>query len=244
MSTLSRELALRVGLAARALAVSPRTLVTVLQTVIGLPFTADKFRRLEPQQLLQGAGQVLAKHSGLDLQRALHYLQGLSVAVLADADVAPLPATSCHAPPAAWTVRVAVASMHGQAIDSHFPGAGHLRIYRLNRHGAQLESWHPQPPDMAAALCFSLAGCALLLARGIDVATQALLVRAGVHPLQYPDPAAIDSELTRLRCLLGDAPPPWLAKAMGLPAGQRQRYQQCRDLAPPRVLLRLVHSRG
>ncbi|THF55153.1 hypothetical protein [Pseudothauera rhizosphaerae] len=80
MSTLSRELALRVGLAGRSLDITSRAMVAVLQEAVGLPFTREKFRLLDAGGLRRAAGALLLRRAEAELHEALEYLQGLRMA--------------------------------------------------------------------------------------------------------------------------------------------------------------------
>lgn len=53
----------------------------------------------------------------------------------------------------------------------------------------------------------------------------AKVVRAGVHPVKIPGSSPARETLVRLQAVL-DAPPPWLAKIMGVDAASLARFAE------------------
>ncbi len=236
MTPLTRELALRIGLAARHLKLPPRILVAALQEAVGLPFTAEGFRNLECQGLRSACGLAVRRHGDDSLEMALRYLQGLCMPEVTDdqetgRDDFPMP--PCRPDGLLWDIGVAVLSRDGQHIDGELPGIRHLRIYRLNPGGILLEGLRPLTGPLPLAT--ELAGITVLLARQLAPDVWAHLVRGGVHPLLRVGDKPIQAELERFRTALISNPPPWLAKLMGLPAEQRRRFRHW-DVAPERRL--------
>ena len=56
----------------------------------------------------------------------------------------------------------------------------------------------------------------------------AKVVRANVHPIKFPKPAPAHEALARLQATL-DAPPPWLARIMGVEAKSLARFAEEED---------------
>ena len=74
---LSRELALRIGLAARSLApIDAATLIGIVVDAVGLPLTAEKLNNLGMKAFRQAGGEALLSVSADDLKAALSYLRG------------------------------------------------------------------------------------------------------------------------------------------------------------------------
>ncbi|MDD3484101.1 hypothetical protein [Azovibrio restrictus] len=244
---LTRELALRIGLAARSLDLKPRLLVAGLQEALGLPFSAEKFRRLDETALQQACGLALRRHSRALLSQALSQLQGLSLEPVlddaggADWELDDFPMPPCRADGLLWDIGVAVMSGDGLRIDGHFPDQGSLRVYRVTSRAVHLEGLRPLVPGLEQ-LSRQLSGCHVLLARALDPVACARLIRAGIYPLPRPGDPLIPEELERLRLALLSNPPPWLAKLMGQGPLERVRFQRRENGIPPRHRLLLVRA--
>lgn len=243
---LTRELALRIGLAARSLDLKPRVLVAGLQEALELPFSAEKFRQLDETALQQACGLALRRHSREALSLALSQLQGLYLEPVLDAGEAEgelddFPMPPCRADGLLWDIGVAVLSGDGLRIDGHFLDQGSLRVYRVTSRAVHLEGQRPLVPGLEQ-LERQLSGCHVLLARSLDPVACARLIRAGIYPLPRPGDPLIPEELERLRLALLSNPPPWLAKLMGQGPLERLRFQRRENGLPPRRRLLLVRA--
>jgi nitrogen fixation protein NifX len=122
-------------------------------------------------------------------------------------------------------MKVALASEDLTAVDAHFAKAAHLAIYDVTpagwtfvtavafNAGAEVEDGDRVSPRIDA-----LAGCALLFVKGIGGPAAARVVKARVHPIAVQQDTALDTVLERVRAMLADGPPPWLAKRLAAEA--------------------------
>ena len=53
----------------------------------------------------------------------------------------------------------------------------------------------------------------------------AKVIRAGIYPIKEPEGGNATEVLSKLQSVMGTAPPPWLAKILGVPADERVRYR-------------------
>jgi nitrogen fixation protein NifX len=77
--------------------------------------------------------------------------------------------------------------------------------------------------DKNVARAEAINDCQLVYVQSIGGPAAAKVVRAGLHPVKVPIPAPAHEVLARLQAVL-DAPPPWLAKIMGVEARSLARF--------------------
>jgi hypothetical protein len=65
--------------------------------------------------------------------------------------------------------------------------------------------------------------CQLVYVHSIGGPAAAKVVRAGVHPVKIPEGGPAVAALARLQATMG-APPPWLAKVMGVTPASLERF--------------------
>lgn len=223
MAGLSRELALRIGLAARALpAPGLPGLMAALVDALGLPFSEAKFARLSVARLRGAAGGALAGVPRAALREAMGHLQGRIPVVVADAPPPSLDPYRAGAMPG--SIRVAVASDAGEVLDGHFGHCAAYLVYQVSDREIRLIDYRHAPVSDAkagrdAAHVAVVADCHLLYARILGNAATAHLMRAGIHPVRVPEGGPARDRLRPLQAILRGHPPPWLARAMGVRAG-------------------------
>jgi nitrogen fixation protein NifX len=215
-TTLTRELALRIGLAARELDnVDAALLLAVLDDVVGLPPDEAKLSGLKPGQLKGAAGGALAGQPPQSLKAACAVLRG-------DAgESVPLPATDAYAEgDMPGSLRVACAANSAELIDGHFGSCRYFLVYQLSAHELRLIDVRlaEEPGDCEdknewrAGL---IRDVQVLFVASIGGPAAAKVVRAGVHPIKHPQGGAARDRLAELQSRIGANPPPWLARAMG-----------------------------
>lgn len=130
-------------------------------------------------------------------------------------------------PDAGPTLRVAIASRDGQALNAHFGSAekfivydvsptGHAFVRAIEMTSVSDESGDhkAESEDRNARKIAALAGCHIVfvLAIGGPVATK--VIHAGIHPIKLAEPEPVDSVLSKVRAFLTADPPPWLRKVL------------------------------
>lgn len=216
---LSPHLALRIGLAARALpGVGLPQVMNALIGELGLPLNEDKFARLNVGTLRTAGAGLLSTQSRAALRQALNYLQGRTpVTIIEDTP----PQLECYEEgDMPDSLRLAVASDFGERIDGNFATCAAFLVYQVSAREIRLIDRRVAPTGnrksgrdaLRAAL---LDDCHLLYAKTLSNPAGARLMADGIHPVSFPDGGQARAKLVELQKILGGHPPPWLARAMG-----------------------------
>lgn len=227
-ATLNKEIALRIGLAARELPdTDPRRLLDVLADAVGLPPTAKSLSGLTVKSFKAAADGALADIDTAAVKTALAYLKG-EMGAAAD----PLPEIEPFADgDMPGSVRVACASNKGEKLDGHFGSCRRFLVYQVSQ--AEVRLIDVRAVDDAEAADDKngyrsglIEDCQLLFVASIGGPAAAKVVRAGVHPIKKPEMGDARSELQALQPRIGPDAPPWLAKVMGQAPEERVRFEQ------------------
>lgn len=224
-ATLSRELALRIGLAARALPdTDAKRLLSVLTDCIGLPITEQKIIGIHLNRLRTAkAGEFFDVDEPL-LTHALSILKsGLNAPeqqAYANGDMP-------------GSVRIACASNDGTNVDGHFGSCSQFLIYQVSADAARLIDIRGtdipdglEVDDKNVFRAELIQDCQVLYIASVGGPAAAKIVKLGIHPIKLStiDPIAV--VLDQLQSVIADAPPPWLAKVMGVEATDRFRFER------------------
>jgi nitrogen fixation protein NifX len=128
------------------------------------------------------------------------------------------------------SLRVAVASNSADNLDGHFGSANRFLVYQVGRGTIRLVDVRPtliadEAEDKNVARAELINDCQLVYVQSIGGPAAAKVVRAGVHPVKFPQTGPARAALERLQGTL-DAPPPWLAKIMGVEAASLARFAE------------------
>ncbi len=228
-AALSRELALRIGLAARALPdTDAKRLLSVLTDCIGLPITEEKIAGINLKTLKAAkAGEFLdvdeplltyalsLLKSGLDTPPSARQQQTYS-----DGDMP-------------GSVRIACASNDGINVDGHFGSCSQFMIYQVSADEARLiEIRNPEIPqglevdDKNVFRAELIQDCQVLYIASVGGPAAAKIVKLGIHPMKLPGVETIADIIAQLQTVIAGTPPPWLAKVMGIDASDRFRFER------------------
>lgn len=230
-ATLSKDIALRIGLAARELPdTDAKRLLDVLADAVGLPPTAKSLAALTVKELKAAADGEFADIDAAAIKTALAYLKG-EMGIAAD----PLPPLDTYNEgDMPGSIRVACASNKSEKLDGHFGSCQRFLIYQVSsdelrlvdiRHIDESEA----EDDKNGYRASLIADCQLLFVASIGGPAAAKVVRAGVHPIKKPDMGEARVEVAELQSRIGPDAPPWLAKVMGQSPEQRIRFEQDAD---------------
>ncbi len=226
---LSDKLALRIGLAARVLpGIDARQLLQLLIDVLGEPLTATKLERLRISGLRKAAKQEFEKINDTTLSEAVAYLKGRGVIMLPDE----LPEVADYQEgDMPGSIRVACASDHGDAVDAAFSTCLRFLIYQVSAIETRLIDIRevgniPATKDRNIIRSELLADCHVLYTTTIGGPAAAKVIRTGALPIKLSAPAHTLNVLRQLQDVLSDAPPPWLAKAMGVTSPHQTRFRE------------------
>ncbi len=216
-ATLSREMALRIGLATQELPdVDAGALIGILTEAMGLPLTEEKISKLGMKAFRKAGGEVLIPLPSEQLKAALRILKGEGVS--ADADDFTLDAYQDGDMPG--SIRVACASNGAEELDGHFGSCRRFLVYQVS--GVELRlidvrrTEEPEDNDDKNKWRASLiADCDVLVVVSIGGPAAAKVVRANIHPIKHPQGGQARDLLMKLQGVLAGTPPPWLARVMG-----------------------------
>lgn len=213
---LDRNLALRVGLAARALpGVGIADLVAILDKAIELPLTEEKLRTLTMKAFRSAGGERFLTIPVPQQKAAFGILKGDETV---EADEPPIEAYDDGDMPA--SLRIACGSNGGERLDGHFGSCSRFLVYQVSatecrlidiRHTAG-ESTAEDKNVWRAGL---ISDCQVLHVLAIGGPAAAKVVRANILPIKHITPVAARDVMAEMQSVVAGSPPPWLARAMG-----------------------------
>ena len=228
--TLSRELALRIGLAARALPdTDAKRLFTVLTNCIGLPITEEKIGSLNLKSFKTAQEGELSDIDDALLKKALHILKHDVEAVetrkpeIVSFDDGDMPGS----------VRIACASNDAVNVDGHFGSCSQFMVYQVSAdetrlidiratdipHGLEVDDKNLYRAEL-------IQDCQVLYMASVGGPAAAKIVKLGIHPIKLPSVESIVDVIAQLQTVIAGTPPPWLAKVMGIEASDRFRFER------------------
>lgn len=224
----NRDVALRVGLAARALpGVDVRAFVSALGARFGTPLSSESLARVtvtDIKALLQGDEIVDPGMDSEALKSAVRHLWGEGV------EGSDLPVAEAYAEgDMPGSLRVAVASNNAQNLDGHFGSCVRFLVYQVNADTIRLIDVRSaldadEAEDKNAARAALIADCNVVYVQSIGGPAAAKVVRVDVHPIKFPAGGAAQEALEKLQASMHQ-PPPWLARIMGVEAASLARFR-------------------
>lgn len=228
----SREAALRLALAARALnGLDVKAFVGALLEKLEAPLTESKLAKLTVEDLrviLAGDFAEQGCHVGVDaeaLKEAVRLLWGQG---LAHSDFPTVDAYVEGEMPG--SIRVAIAANRGENLDGHFGSCDRFLVYQVGQQAIKLidvrsTAEADAAEDKNAARSALIGDCQIVYVQSIGGPAAAKIVRAGVHPIKKPTGGVAREVLVELQGRLA-SPPPWLAQIMGVPAASLARFEE------------------
>ena len=216
---LSPQLALRIGLATRALPnITPKCMVDLLIDALKLPLTDAKFKALTIYQLRADGNGLLKSVPRPALKAAIDYLRDKASVDIIDTSIPDVEHYAEGDMPG--SVRLAIAAEHGMNLNAHFGTSPRFLIYQVSCSESRLidvrgtagAKGAKDPHVWRAEL---LADCNLVLVKSVGLTDTASLMKSGIYPVKYPQERRVEDALVDIRRILRDAPPPWLGKLMG-----------------------------
>lgn len=234
----SEEVALRIALAARVLPdIDIPDLIEILEGSVGTPLTVEALRKVTVTHLKTGYARTYdldnVEDDGgaenprtrdmADYKEAVRILWGE-----VDSIAAPPVAAPATPAPAPSYVRVAVASNHGEQLDGHFGSCLRFLIYDLSpsdlrlvdsRDTAEADATHDKNSERVKLI----EDCCVMYCVSIGGPAAAKVIRARIHIVPTPSGGPAPEVLANLQKTMVSAPPPWLAKLLGVAPGARLR---------------------
>ena len=227
---LSRELALRIGLAARALPdTDAKRLFKVLTNCVGLPITEDKLAVINLKTLKTAQEGEFTNIDDVLLKEALHILKHdvetsepvkPKIHIYSEGDMP-------------GSVRIACASNDAINVDGHFGSCSQFMIYQVSAEEVRLIDIRGteipaglEVDDKNAFRAELIQDCQVLYIASVGGPAAAKIVKLGIHPMKLPGNESIIDIIGQLQTVIAGTPPPWLAKAMGIEAADRFRFER------------------
>jgi nitrogen fixation protein NifX len=236
---LSRDVALRIGLATRSLpGVSVGTLVSGLVSQLGWPLNEEKLARLTVTHLRNALSQGGSIDADTDAPVA-DVVENFSVPLLKEVveilwgdkhEDEPLPPLEAYTPgDIPDSIRVAVASDKGEEVNAHFGSCRRYLIYQVGVSDCRLVAVRSsdgadEAEDSSAFRAELIRDCHVLFVQSIGGPAAAKVISAGLYPLKFAEGGSARVHLDELRRKMASLPPPWLAKAMNVPVEDRIRF--------------------
>ena len=228
--TLSRELALRIGLAARALPdTDAKRLFKVLTDCVGLPITEEKIGSLNLKLFKTAQEGELSDIDDALLKKALHILKHdveMSETLKPKIDVyseGDMPGS----------VRIACASNDAVTVDGHFGSCSQYLVYQVSADETRLIDIRStdipdglEVDDKNLFRAELIQDCQVLYMASVGGPAAAKIVKLGIHPIKLPGIESIADIIAQLQTVIAGTPPPWLAKVMGIEATDRFRFER------------------
>jgi nitrogen fixation protein NifX len=232
MSLITKPAALRIALAAKALPeVDMSGLVAKLGSQLGIPITEEKLATVTVADLklmLSGEETVEPDVDNASIKLAVRHLWG------EPGDAANFPELDAYAEgDMPGSLRVAVASNSEQNLDGHFGSCPRFLVYQVGRNDIRLIDVRStlitdDAEDKNVARAELVGDCQIVYVQSIGGPAAAKAVRANVHPVKIPEGGQASAVLKRLQAVL-DAPPPWLAKILGVEAKSLRKYASAEE---------------
>lgn len=227
MTPITKGAAFRIALAAKTLdGVSLAAFSVKLAEKLGLPITEEKLAGItvaDIKLVLSGEETVEPDQDMASIKLAVRFLWG------ENGDDASVPKPEAFAEgEMPGSLRVAVASNTADNLDGHFGSALRFLVYQVGRDAIKLIDVRPtvladEEEDKNVARSELIDDCQIVYVQSIGGPAAAKVVRAGVHPIKFPIPKPAPEALVQLQTTL-DAPPPWLARIMGVEARSLARF--------------------
>lgn len=234
---LSREAALRIALAARALpGISLGQLLDMLDQRIAGPLTAESLQTVTVTDLKTGFASADGEEDGEDIGIGLSALKEAVRILWGESEGENLPRPVVLEALPERSIRVAIASNTGENLDGHFGSCLRYLIYQVTADQMHLV-------DLRSALDadFSddrngfrvdlIKDCQVLYVVSVGGPAAAKVVKAGIHPMKKIQGGTAAEVIAELQAVMAGSPPPWLAKALGVEAEKRVRFSLSEDEA-------------
>jgi nitrogen fixation protein NifX len=231
-TVITKIAALRIAQAARVLDnVNAGAFAAKLGDRLGLPITEEKLTKVTVADLkliLSGEETVDPDVDGASIKLAVRHLWGDS----ADAENLP-PIAAYNDGDMPGSLRVAVASNTEENLDGHFGSCPRFLVYQVGRDeirliSARSTSLTDDAEDKNVARADLIKDCQIVYVQSIGGPAAAKAVRANIHPVKAPEGGKANIALQRLQAVL-DAPPPWLAKILGVEAKSLSRFSTAEE---------------
>jgi nitrogen fixation protein NifX len=227
---MNRETALRIALAARAMpGISVGQLLEILHQRIDGELTEESLQTVTVTDLKTGFASADGEEDGEDIGIGLPAMKDAVRILWGEHVTEALPQPVALDSLAQGSIRVAIASNNGERLDGHFGSCLRFLIYQVSPSGKALVAIRSAleadfAEDKNAYRAELIEDCQVLYVVSIGGPAAAKVVKTGIYPMKKIDGGHADEILAELQQVMASAPPPWLAKLLGIAAEQRVRF--------------------
>lgn len=235
---ITREAALRVALAARAMpTVTLPRLLELLQQRLGDEIDEDKLKQVTVTMLKTDFQSADGEEDGEDIGIGLEAMK-LAVRILwgdsqGDDNLPRIhPYTDGDMP---GSVRVAIASDQGDTLSGHFGSCLRFLVYQVSPSEIRLvdirDTMDAEFSDDKNLWRARLIGdCHVAYFVSIGGPAAAKVIRQDIYPIKLPEGGTAVDVLTRFQQAMTNSPPPWLLKILGVSAEKRLKNYDASDI--------------
>jgi len=226
---ITREAALRVALAARAMPnVTLPSLIDLLRRQLGDEIDEEALRKVTVTQLKTGFASVDGEEDGEDIGIGLEAMK-LAVRILwgetqGDDTLPKIQLYSDGDMPG--SVRVAIASDKGDLLSGHFGSCLRFLVYQVSPAAIRLVDIRDTmdaefAEDRNLWRAKLIGDCHVCYVVSIGGPAAAKVIRADIYPIKLPDGGPAEAVLAQFQKAMAESPPPWLLKILGVAAENR-----------------------
>lgn len=229
-SPMNRETALRIALAARAMpGIGVGQLLEILHQRIEGELTEESLQTVTVTDLKTGFASADGEEDGEDIGIGLPAMKDAVRILWGEHVTEALPQPVALDSLAEGSIRVAIASNNGERLDGHFGSCLRFLVYQVSPTGKALVAVRSAleadfAEDKNAYRAELIKDCQVLYVVSIGGPAAAKVVKTGIYPMKKIDGGLADEILAELQQVMASAPPPWLAKLLGIAAEQRVRF--------------------
>lgn len=226
---ITREAALRIALAARAMPnASLPALIELLQRRLGDEIDEDKLRQVTVTMLKTGFASADGEEDGEDIGIGLEAMK-LAVRILwgeTQGDDSLPKIQSYEDGEMPGSVRVAIASDKGDTLSGHFGSCLRFLVYQVSPTETRLVDIRDTmdaefAPDKNLWRAQLIGDCHVCYVVSVGGPAAAKVIRADIYPIKVPDGGPAQEILAQFQQAMVNSPPPWLLKILGVAAEKR-----------------------
>jgi nitrogen fixation protein NifX len=234
----TREAALRIALAARALPkVTLPALIEQLQRCIGETIDEENLRQVTVTMLKTGFASADGEEDGEDIGIGLEAMK-LAVRILwgetqGDESLPKIETYEDGEMPG--SVRVAIASDKGDTLSGHFGSCLRFLVYQVSPSEIRLvdirdtmDAEFSEDKNLWRAKL--IGDCHVCYVVSIGGPAAAKVIRADVYPIKIPDGGPALEILKPFQVAMVESPPPWLLKVLGVDAEKRLKNYSAAEI--------------
>ncbi|MCH2220435.1 MAG: dinitrogenase iron-molybdenum cofactor biosynthesis protein [Dechloromonas sp.] len=226
---ITREAALRIALAARAMPnASLPALIELIQRRLGDDIDEEKLRQVTVTMLKTGFASADGEEDGEDIGIGLEAMK-LAVRILwgeTQGDDSLHKVQPYQAGDMPDSVRVAIASDKGDTLSGHFGSCLRFLVYQVSPTEIRLidirdtmEAEFAEDKNLWRARL--IGDCHVCYVVSVGGPAAAKVIRADIYPIKMPDGGPAVEILAQFQQAMVNSPPPWLLKIQGVAAEKR-----------------------